>query len=75
MSSWGGPGRGGGAIPKDPAAALNKALDTLARRLAVCRKLNTMPYAEREAVFRRIDELQAAAEAFVCAAPDYPNEG
>jgi len=66
--SWGGPGRGGGAHPKDPAAALEKAIAAAERRLAYLRKLNTMPLAEREAIGRRIDQLSGAAEEFICAA-------
>jgi hypothetical protein len=58
--------------PHDPAAALDTAITTLEHRLAMCAKLNTMPYAARERVFRRIDALQAMAEQFVCEAADYP---
>lgn len=72
MSSWGGPGRGGGAYPKDVDAALRQAVTTLKRRLAVARKLNDMSYAQRAALFQAIDALQEQAEEFMCAAPDYP---
>jgi len=66
--SGGGPRKGAGRIPNDPAAALDKAIATLSHRLAVCAKLNTMPYAERERVAAAIDRLAAEAEEFVCAA-------
>jgi len=72
MGNWGGPGRGGGAYPKDVDAALERAIATLERRLAVAEERSKMPYTERQKVFRRIDRLQEKAEIFLCSAPDYP---
>jgi len=74
MSNWGGPGRGGGAYPKDVDAALKDAIRTLGRRLAVARERSTMPYQERQEVFQAIDALQEQAEIYLCEAPDYPEE-
>lgn len=70
--NWGGPGRGGGAKPKAPAAYLRKTIGTAQRTLALLREANDMPYAERLALFQQIDALQEVADEFMCAAPDYP---
>lgn len=71
---WGGPGRGGGAYPRDIDAALEKAIATLGRRLAVAQERSGMPFHGRQEIFRRIDELQEQAEIFLASAPDYPGE-
>lgn len=72
--NWGGPGRGGGAHPKDPAAALSRAIRTLRHRLSFCRDQHIGAYAERQAAFSQIDALQELAEVYLCEAPDYPSQ-
>jgi hypothetical protein len=66
--------RGGARPNSGPPPALTtvqRAIDTLARYVA---KAEPLPYHEALVLFKRVDQLQAQYEAFLCRSPDYPDD-